>query len=212
MNDRAMTTRPAARRPARLALLLLLSTLPLAACVRAGGEQSEQGALVGSSVGGPFSLVDQDGKRVRDTDFNGRYRLIYFGFASCPDVCPVDLQVIGAGLKKFEAEDEARAAKVQPIFITVDPARDTPQVLKSYVANFHPRLIGLTGSQAEIDAAKKEFAVYGMKMDPASPGGAYNVNHSRIIFLFGPDGQPIEMVPHDQGPQGVAATLDRFVR
>jgi len=205
MNDRAS-------RPARLSLLLLLAAASLNACQPAGGEQSAEGQLAGSSVGGPFSLVDQDGKRVRDTDFTGRYRLIYFGFANCPDVCPVDLQVIGAGLKRFEADDAERAAKVQPIFITVDPARDTPEVLKAYVPNFHPRLIGLTGSEAEIEAAKKEFAVYGMKMEPASPGGAYNVNHSRIIFLFGPDGQPIEMVPHDQGPQAVAAVLDRFVR
>jgi protein SCO1/2 len=190
----------------------MLAAASLAACQAAGGEPSAEGGLVGSSVGGPFSLTDQDGKRVSDTDFAGRYRIVYFGFANCPDVCPVDLQVIGAGLKRFEADDQERAAKVQPIFITVDPARDTPQVLKEYVRNFHPRLVGLTGSEAEIEAAKKEFAVYGSKMDPEAPGGGYNVNHSRIIFLLGPDGQPIEMVPHDQGPEGVAAVLDRFVQ
>lgn len=175
------------------------------------GDQSAQPSLAGSSVGGPFSLIDQDGRRVRDTDFAGRYRLIYFGFANCPDVCPVDLQVIGAGLRAFEGQDQARAAKVQPIFITVDPERDTPETLKRYVANFHPRLIGLTGTPEEIEAAKTEFAVYASKGE-TSPGGGYNVNHSRIVMLFGPDGAPISIVPHDQGPEAVAAELARWVR
>jgi protein SCO1 len=190
------------------ALLLLILSLLVAAC---GRGEAEQGGLAGSSVGGPFSLIDQDGKRVKDTDFNGRYRLVYFGFANCPDVCPVDLQVIGAGLRKFEGEDADRAAKVQPIFITVDPARDTPQVLKSYVANFHPRLIGLTGSVGEIEAVKKEYAVYGEKGE-AQPGGGYNVNHLRAIFLFGPEGEPIALIPHEQGADGVARELGRWVR
>ncbi len=174
-------------------------------------EPAQQGTLAGSTVGGPFSLIDQDGRRVRDTDFNGKYRLIYFGFANCPDVCPVDLQVLGAGMRRFEGEDAARAAKVQPIFITVDPERDTPEMMKRYVANFHPRLIGLTGSQQEIDAAKEEYGVYAMKGE-TSPGGGYNVDHSRVVLLFGPNGEPITIVPHDQGPEAFAAELSRWVR
>jgi protein SCO1/2 len=172
--------------------------------------QSERGSLSGSNIGGPFSLIDQDGRRVRDTDFAGRYRLVYFGFANCPDVCPVDLAVIGAGLRQFEAADSARAAKVQPIFITVDPERDTPTLLKRYVANFHPRLIGLTGSRQEIEAATSEYGVYAMKGEP-QPGGGYNVDHSRIIMLFGPQGEPIAIVPHESA-ELVAAELARWVR
>lgn len=194
--------------------LLATSLLFVTACGQSGAPaaaQNQQGALAGSTVGGPFSLIDQDGRRVRDTDYNGRYRLIYFGFANCPDVCPVDLQVLGAGMRRFEGEDAARAAKVQPIFITVDPARDTPEMMKSYVANFHPRLIGLTGSQQEIDAAKEEYGVYAMKGE-TSPGGGYNVDHSRIVMLFGPNGEPITIIPHDQGPEGFAAELSRWVR
>jgi len=204
MNDRAT----APRRALNLFLVLLLAPLA-AAC--ANNAQPEQGGLAGSTVGGSFSLVDQDGKRVRDTDFNGRYRLIYFGFANCPDVCPVDLQLAAAGLRQFEQEDAERAAKVQPIFITVDPERDTPEVLKRYVANFHPRLIGLTGTEAEVKAAKDEYAVFGEKGE-VQPGGGYNVNHLRALLLLGPEGEPIAIVPHDQGPEGVARELDRWVR
>lgn len=192
---------------AAMAAFLLLT----AACGARADAVEEQGTLAGSNIGGPFSLIDQDGRRVRDTDFNGRYRLIYFGFANCPDVCPVDLQVIGAGLRRFEGEDAARAAKVQPIFITVDPERDTPETMKRYVANFHPRLIGLTGSAQEIDAAKQEYGVYAMKGE-VSAGGGYNVDHSRVVLLFGPNGEPITIVPHDQGPEGFAAELSRWVR
>jgi protein SCO1/2 len=208
MNDRATTDRPHARRPGRLAtLLLLLAVVPLAGCQRAEGEQ---GPIAGSSVGGPFSLIDQDGKRVRDTDFNGRYRLIYFGFANCPDVCPVDLQVMAAGLKQLEKQDPDRAAKIQPIFITVDPERDTPPVLKAYVSNFHPRLIGLTGTEAEIEAAKKEYGIAGLKGE-VRPDGGYGVDHSRYLLLFGMQGDPIAIVPHE-APEQVAAELDRWVR
>ena len=208
MNDRAFTDRPHARRPGRLAFLALAAALSLGACQRA---ETEKGPIAGSSVGGPFSLIDQDGKRVRDTDFAGRYRLIYFGFANCPDVCPVDLQVVGAALRQLEAKDPERAARIQPIFITVDPERDTPPLLKAYVANFHPRLIGLTGSVAEIDAAKKEFAAWSEKGE-VQPGGAYNVNHQRNIYLMDPAGEPVALIPHDEGVEAAAAELDRWVR
>lgn len=209
MNDRATTDRPHARRPGGLALLILAAAaLPLAGC-RPAAE--ERGPIAGSSVGGPFSLVDQDGKRVRDSDFNGRYRLIYFGFANCPDVCPVDLQVIGAALRQIEAKDAARGARIQPIFITVDPERDTPAVLKAYVANFHPRLIGLTGSVEEIAGAKREYAAWSEKGE-MRPDGGYNVNHQRNVYLMDPAGEPVALIPHDEGVEAAAAELDRWVR
>lgn len=208
MNDRPTTDRPNARRPGRLAILIMGAALPLGGCQPAG---EERGPIAGSSVGGPFSLIDQDGKRVRDTDFNGRYRLIYFGFANCPDVCPVDLQVVGAALKQLEAKDPGRAARVQPIFITVDPERDTPPLLKAYVANFHPRLIGLTGSVEEIAAAKREFAAWSEKGE-LQPGGGYNVNHQRNIYLMDPAGEPVALIPHDEGVEAAAAELDKWVR
>ena len=179
-----------------------------------GGCQRDPGAppLAGATMGGPFTLSGSNGRRVSDREFAGKYRLVYFGYSFCPDVCPVDLQLLGAGLRQFEQSDASRAAKVQPIFITVDPRRDTPDVLRRYVAAFHPRLIGLSGSEAEIAQVARAYGVYYTHEQPAQPGGEYLVNHSRMIVLYGPQGEPITIVPHDQGPAAVAAELDRWVR
>ncbi|MEA3000581.1 MAG: hypothetical protein QOK17_2414 [Sphingomonadales bacterium] len=192
-------------RPKFRALMLLL--LALAACTSGRAEPP----LAGAVIGGPFTLTDQNGRAVSDRDFAGKYRIMYFGFTHCPDVCPTDLAAIGKGLKAFEARDRARAEKVVPIFVSVDPQRDTPPVMKEYVANFHPRLVGLTGPPAEIARVAKEYAVWSQKGE-AQPGGGYNVNHSRAEILMGPDGKPIALLPDDQGVDGIARTLDRWVR
>ena len=194
----------------RPAWLLLLLALLL------GGCQDDPGAppLAGASMGGPFTLTDQNGRRISDRDFAGKYRVVYFGFASCPDVCPTDLQALGAALRQFEGSDPERARRVQPIFITVDPARDTPAVLRDYVANFHPRLIGLTGSESEIAEVARAFRVYydRREPEPGAPADQYLVDHQRIIVLYGPQGEPIAILPHDQGPAAMTAELDRWVR
>ena len=188
-------------------LALALVLVPLGACQSAPDEPP----LKGATIGGAFTLTDQDGKRVSDTAYNGRYRIVYFGYASCPDVCPTDLATIGQGLRAFEASDPDRAQRVQPIFITVDPSRDTPPVLKAYVANFHPRLVGLTGSEQEIEAAKRVFRVFSSRGEP-SPAGGYLVNHSNVAYLMGPDGEPIALLPQDQGADAIKQTLDQWVR
>src|SRR3954467_7345489 len=188
-------------------LVMLLFALFLGAC----SSSSPPPPLEGATMGGPFTLTDQNGRRVSDGDFAGKYRLIYFGYTFCPDVCPVDMQVIGAGLRRFEAQDSARAARVQPIFISVDPARDTPAVLRQFVAAFHPRMIGLTGSEAEIAQVAREYRIF-YERGTASPGGGYMVNHTRMTVLYGPEGQPIALIPNDQGPEGVAAELGKWVR
>ena len=181
--------------------------LLLAAC----GQAPADPPLKGAAIGGPLNLVDQDGRRVSERDFAGRYRLVYFGFANCPDVCPVDLAVMAAGLRQFEQDDRARAERVQPIFVTVDPERDTPDVLKRYVANFHPRLIGLTGSPQEIQRVTTAFGGSALKGEATASGG-YNVNHTRYILLMGPAGEPVAIVPHDEGAAAVAEQLDQWVR
>ena len=191
-----------------LALAALLLSLILGAC---SPQPSESPPLQGASIGGPFTLTDQDGRQVSDTDFAGRYRLVYFGFTYCPDVCPVDLQLIGQGLRQLEKEAPAVAAKVQPIFITVDPERDTPAVLKEFVAAFHPRLIGLTGTPEQIADVAKSHGVYYME-EPTPGTDGYLVNHSRIAMLFGPQGEPIAIVPHDQGVEAFVEELKTWVK
>jgi protein SCO1/2 len=162
-------------------------------------------------MGGAFSLIDQDGRRVTDRDYAGKYRLVYFGFTYCPDVCPTDMQALGRGVALFEKAAPAAAAKLQPIFISVDPARDTPPVVKQFVANFHPRFVGLTGSEAEVAAAAKAYAAVFQKQ-PANASGAYLVDHSRTATLYGPDGAPIALISQDEGPDAVAQELARWVK
>jgi protein SCO1/2 len=188
-------------------LLLLLAGLLVSAC-----SQGDRGAssIEGARIGGPFTLIDQNGRKVSNSDFDGRYRLVYFGFSYCPDVCPVDLQSIGQGLRRLEKSDPATAAKVQPIFITVDPERDTPAVLKEYVAAFHPRLIGLTGTPEQIASVAKAYGVYYARAGEEDSKD-YLMDHMRIALLFGPKGDPLAIVPHDKGAEGVASELKRWV-
>lgn len=192
----------------RLRPLLFLSlALALAACSGA----AEDPPLKGASIGGPFTLTNQDGRQVTERDFAGKYRIMYFGFTHCPDVCPMDLAVIGQALRRFEKCDPARAARVAPIFVSVDPERDTPAVLKDYVGAFHPRLVGLTGTPEQVADMVRSYGAYGSKGDPTA-GGGYNVNHSRIAELIGPDGKPIALLPYEKGADAVAAELGRWVR
>jgi protein SCO1/2 len=195
-----------------LALVSMLLALLLGACSDTGsGAAGGAPPLAGAKIGGPFTLTDQDGKQATDRQFEGKYRLIYFGFTYCPDVCPVDLQNIGQALRQLEKSDPALASRVQPIFISVDPERDTPPVLKQYVAAFHPRLIGLTGTPDQIAAVAKEYGVYYQKEDEKGLSD-YMVNHSRLALLFGPTGEPIAILPHEQGADAIAAELKRWVK
>ncbi len=203
---------------------ILLPLLLLAAC--SGGNpggaaaQDEQGDLVGAAIGGPFTLTDQDGKPVRWSDFEGKSRLVYFGYTYCPDVCPLDLSKIVAGYKLLEKSDPAKAARLQLIFITVDPERDTPEAVGNYVRAFHPRLIGLTGPAADIEAVKKKFVVVASKEGDAKATKDYLVSHTRTPFLFGPDGAPIALVPIDDtgtqddeaAPEAMHAFLEKWVK
>jgi protein SCO1 len=196
MNRRAMP---------RLSALLL--PLVLLACQPA----AEEPPLAGATIGGDFALVDQNGKPRTWADFRGRYAMVYFGYTYCPDVCPTDMQRAAQGLRRFAAEDPARAAKVQHVFVTVDPERDTQAVVGEFASAFGKDIVALTGTRAQVDAAAKAFRIYHGK-GKAEEGGAYLVDHSNIVYLFGPDGEPIATLPVDQGADAVARELDRWVR
>ena len=154
-------------------------------------------------VGGPFTLTDHTGKRVTDQDFRGRFVLLFFGYTNCPDVCPTALQIMAAALDKLGPN----ARRITPVLISVDPEHDTPAVLASYVASFHPRLVGLTGSPAEIDAVTRAYRVYVKKVpDPKSTAG-YSIDHSSIIYLMGPDGTYRAHFTHATTPDAIADRL-----
>jgi cytochrome oxidase Cu insertion factor (SCO1/SenC/PrrC family) len=137
------------------------------------------------AVGGPFALIDQNGATRRAEDFRGKLMLIYFGYTYCPDVCPTELQTMGEAIDRLGAKGDA----VQPIFITIDPERDTPEQLKSYAENFHPRLLALTGSAAEIAGVARAYKVF---YQPVKQGdGAYLMDHSSIVYLMDRDGSYI---------------------
>ncbi|PZO79656.1 SCO family protein [Sphingomonas hankookensis] len=191
-------------------ILLPALALALAAC---GGsaETPAPPPLAGARIGGPFVLTDGQGQVVRDTDFAGTWRIMYFGYTYCPDVCPVDVQNIAAGVKAFEDESPALGAKVVPIFVTVDPERDTPAVVGKFVSAFHPRMVGLTGSAQAIADAARAYGVSYRKVQ--SPGASeYLMDHSRIAILMDPQGRPVALLPQDEGGPAVAAELAKWVR
>ena len=136
-----------------------------------------------SSVGGPFTLTAMDGSRIASRDFEGAPFLVFFGFTHCPDICPTKLMELSEVLRA--AGD--KADKLRALFITVDPARDTPETLKSYLASFDPRIIGLTGSQEEIDAVVKAYRAYARRVPTSS--GDYTMDHTAIIYLMDKRGQ-----------------------
>lgn len=212
MNRRAMTkTGPTLRRLRLFAAPFVLACLCACSPQGSGGAGELIGApLDGSGIGGPFTLVDKAGKSVAWTDFAGKYRMVYFGYTFCPDACPMDVGVMMQGYARFAREHPEAAARLQPIFITIDPARDTPARVGEFAAAFSPRLIGLTGTQDQVDVAVKAFRAVALR-GKDTPGG-YLMDHSRMVYLMGPDGQPLEALPVDKGAEAVAADLARMVR
>jgi protein SCO1 len=186
----------------------LAAAFALASCHQAPRETPP---LAGASIGGPFSLTDQDGKPYSSTVLAGKYAIVYFGYTFCPDACPTDMQVLAKAMRSLDDHHPAVSAKIQPLFITVDPARDTPVALKQFVSAFYPRLIGLTGSDAQIAAVAKEYAI-SYRKQPAPPGtSGYLMDHPRVAILIGPDGKPIELLPVDADAAQVASELEKWV-
>jgi protein SCO1/2 len=183
--------------------------LSLTALVSSCGEPLEP-PLAGSGIGGPFELTDSTGKTVRWSDFKGKYRIVYFGYTYCPDACPTDVARMSQGLTLFEKKYPELGTRIQPLFISVDPERDTPKVVGEFAANFHPRLIGLTGTPEQVKAAADAFKVF-YELGPKDNNGAYMVNHSTVTYLFDPDGKPLATLPTDQGPDAVEAELETWV-
>jgi protein SCO1/2 len=184
--------------------LVALAGLLLVAILLAGGiawEKWHDGAPT-AKIGGPFQLVDtRSGKTVTDQDFKGKWLLVYFGYTHCPDACPTALNDLSLALDKLGEKRQAMA----PLFITIDPERDTADVMKDYVASFAPDIVGLTGSTDQITQAEKEYRVYAAK-HPTKDGG-YDMDHSSIIYVMDPSGRFVTNFTHETDPDQMAAKL-----
>ena len=195
---------------------LIFATLGMAAIVllllfelRTAGTDARQGAetRLSASIGGAFALTDQNGIRRSQADFAGRPLLVYFGFTYCPDVCPTALDIMGGALDALQKRDAIAYERLQPVFISVDPARDTPPVLRDYLAYFHPRLSGLTGSQADIDAVKSAFKIYAARGAAEDENGNYNVDHSSFFYLMDENNRYLAHFDHAITPEILAEKL-----
>lgn len=191
-----------------LAGLLIGALAGAAALVLSRGHENPGVAITGKAlVGGPFTLVDQTGKTVTDRDFRGRYMLVFFGFTHCPDICPAELQVIAASLQALGPD----AKKVAPIFISVDPERDTPEVMADYIKNFGDEFVGLTGSPEQVAAAAKSYRVAYAKFQEKESDNDYSVDHSALVYLMSPDGDYITHLPYGTSAEKMTETLRRYL-
>jgi cytochrome oxidase Cu insertion factor (SCO1/SenC/PrrC family) len=199
------------RRPRAGAVVIALACMLGGALVPARGQDAANpsaAALIEAllegrePVGGPFDLIDQAGKRRTDVDFRGKFVLLYFGYTHCPDVCPTELQALSLALDILGPAGEA----VQPVFVTLDPQRDTPSHLADYVTAFHPRLVALTGPDAAICKVALAYKVY-FARESAQPGADYAVDHTGFIYLVGKDGRYLGFLPPGSSPEQIAAAV-----
>lgn len=184
-----------------LAALVLCGILLFKLYERYAGEDSGT-----ADIGGPFELVNQDGKTVTDADFKGKLQLIYFGYTYCPDACPTALGVMAAALGKLDVAGE----RVTPILVSIDPARDTPASLKDYVGNFHPRLVGLTGTEEQVAKAAKEYRAFYQKQ-PGATGTDYLMDHSTLIYLMDAEGKFLTYFGPKATPDEIAEAIRRYL-
>ena len=157
-----------------------------------------------AAIGGPFTLFDQSGRSLTEKDLKGSYSLIYFGYTFCPDVCPTGLQVMSNAMDQLQTDLQR---KIKPVFITIDPEHDTVDQLKSYLSNFHPRIIGLTGTERQIAEVTRAYRVYYAKAKGSEGKQDYLMDHSSIIFLMNPEGKYVAHFTHMTAADNLAATL-----
>ena len=190
--------------------LLLALNLPIHAqqlSARSAAEAMDIVMWNREPVGGPFALTDHTGRARTEADFKGKLLLVYFGFTWCPDICPTDLQNIGLALDRLGSSAEA----VQPLFVTLDPARDTAEHLKDYVPMFHPRLIGLTGDDAAIKRVADAYKIYYAKA-PNPRGDDYTIDHSAFIYLMSADGRYLGFFPPGTDADRIAASIKPYLK
>lgn len=191
-----------------LAAICVILGLSVAVVSPSGAAPAPKVPEMGKLFGGSFELVDQDGKTFTDKDLLGSYSLIYFGYTYCPDICPTSLSLVATALDELGE----KANKIQPVFITIDPGRDRPEHLKDYVSAFHPRMIGLSGTEAQVKQVAKAYRVHRTKvLEKDKPVDEYLVNHSSITYLMGPDGNFLTMFPHGTDPAFMVKAMEKYL-
>ena len=161
-----------------------------------------EAAVAGVQLGGPFTLTDQNGNIVTEKSYSGQYRLVYFGFTMCPVICPAGLQKMAKTLEVLGPDGDA----IQPIFITVDPERDTPDAMRQYVQQFHPRLVGLTGTKADIESVEKSYRVFSNKVEDNNLSD-YTMDHSAFTYLMSPDNQLLALYRDSDSAEAMAEDI-----
>ena len=211
MDRKTRTGRRALQQPRRpaawgvtsgaIAVLLLCGSLVLWLLAPAGHNIART-----AQIGGPFHLVDDRGQAVTDRSFPGKYLIVYFGYTMCRDVCPATLSTLAAALDRLGQ----KSSRVQPLFITIDPLRDTAPVLHRYVAEFTPRLVGLRGTAAELSRVEDEYRVIRLQNDSSGPAG-YSIDHSSVLYLMAPDGSFLAPIPADAQEMVIAHAISRYL-
>ncbi len=190
--------------PAALAVLLLAAAASLSGCGDGACKVRGDAAV---PVGGAFELTDQTGKAVTNETLKGKYRIVYFGFTYCPDICPTELQNISAALDMLGKD----ADRFTPVFVTVDPARDTAPVMAQYLTSFHPSFVGLTGTAEQIEAAAKAYRIF-YSREVQGPGpDDYTMNHSSLIYLMDCEGRYIRHLDSGISPADIAKALGELL-
>ncbi|MEP3248129.1 MAG: SCO family protein [Sneathiella sp.] len=189
--------------------VLVVAGLTIAALVFTGilpgapGSNKRSGVIAGApQIGGEFSLVNNKGEAVTDKDFQGKLMLVFFGYTFCPDVCPTEMQTFS----QVMAELGDKADQVTPVFITVDPQRDTVQVVDEFVQSFHPSIVGLTGTDEQVDDVKKKYRAYGQKVDEGDDE-YYLVDHTSFTYLMGTDGKLATVFSYGTTPEEITKTI-----
>jgi protein SCO1 len=187
------------------ALLVVAAGVLLALAVREPPRGGAAGTALASAIGGPFHLVDQNGKAVSDADLKGKWQLIFFGYTHCPDACPTALNEIALALDQLGE----KRGEVAVVFITVDPERDTPEVMKSYVQSFDAPIIALTGSADAVAQAAKAYRVYYAKHPRGD--GDYDMDHSAVIYVMNPEGRFTATFTPDSTADAIAQRLQKLI-
>lgn len=194
---------------ATLAVVIVATVVGVRLMTPTGLQRSAPDPVTAASgkvaFGGPFTLVDHTGRTVTERDFLGKYTLVFFGFTYCPDVCPTTLQDVATILDRLGPFAE----RVQPLFITIDPERDSPAVMASYAQTFHPRIVGLTGTPEQVREAAKAYKVFYRKADDGR--GGYLMEHTAVLFLMDPEGRHLEILPREMPPSKMAELVRRHV-